>query len=157
MNKLNNDYGLDLGAVSLAVLKTAEEGDEILFADHDGGLALFHVEAREARRGRHGGTTLQLRDLKTDMVLRLTTTNALPDGVLRVWKCLAGVNARTLRKVVPGAPVTVPAAPAAEPEPELITAAQNVQSTDALEPEVSVTLDEGSSETAAAIAALVSD
>ena len=98
MNKLNGNM-IDTVAVSLAALKASAEGDMLLFLDDSGALTLFEVKVRVGQRGRKGGTALTLVDVVSDHALDLTTTNTLPEGILRVWKVLPGVNARTLRKL----------------------------------------------------------
>ncbi len=101
MNKLTDSFGLNSDAVSIDALKSAEKGEMVVFVDDAGAVTLFRVIDKVATRGRKGGTSLALENFVTDAVLKLPTTNTLPDGVIMVRKVLKGVNARTLRKVVP--------------------------------------------------------
>jgi hypothetical protein len=61
----------------------------------------MEVTERTSSRGRNGFTALKLKDLYTDAVLDLPTTNEIPKGIISFNKVLQGINERTKRKIVP--------------------------------------------------------
>lgn len=96
------DGKLDNEAVSLLSLKDAKSGDWLLFLDDSGKCTMFTVLERTGQRGRNGGTTMVLQDyVNEDCLVKLGTTNSLPDGVIMVRKISKGVNERTLKTVIP--------------------------------------------------------
>lgn len=97
MNKINNG-ALDMVAISLATLKSADVGDWLVIVAEDSDT-VFEVTERVAKRGRNGWTTVSLRSLRTDAVLELPCTHTLPDGITFVGKVSRGINDRTARKL----------------------------------------------------------
>lgn len=117
MAKLNAEFGLDSNAISIDALKSAEQGDMVIFVGESGAINLFTVESKVTTRGRKGGTALSLSDFVNDGILDLPTTNALPEGVVMVRKVLKGVNVRTIRRAVPADLTTQAIVPISAQEP----------------------------------------
>lgn len=71
----------------------------LLWIGADKSLRLVEALIRLAQRGAHGGTLITFRDVMTDEIIELTTTNVLPEGVLDIHKVSKGVNSRTMSKL----------------------------------------------------------
>lgn len=107
MNKMNAE-GLNEVAISLAALKQSAEGDEVVVLTADNQVGWFRVERVVTQRGCKGGTTLTLVDLTSGDSTTIALRTELPEGVTRVRRVSAGVNARTTRKLAAIAPAPKP-------------------------------------------------
>lgn len=102
-------------ATSLAQLKAAKVGDEIVVLHDNGAIEWLQILERTGHRGSGFGTTFVFRNLANGE----TTTRrivGLPEGVARVRRVSAGFNARTLNKIVAPTPSKVKVE---QPEDEL--------------------------------------
>ena len=111
MNKMN-EGNLNEVAISLAALKQSDVGDEVVLMTADNQVGWFSVQGVVATRGCKGGTTLTLRDLASGDVSTVFVSNSLPEGVARVRRVSAGVNARTTRKLAAAQAAAAAAKPA---------------------------------------------
>ena len=116
MNKIDVT-GLNEVAISLAALKQSSVGDEVVIQTTDGQVGWFAVDSSTAVRGCKGGTTMVLRDLTSGDLSTHLLRSELPEGVARIRRVSAGVNARTTRRMAQVA-VTAPAPAIAQPAGE---------------------------------------
>ncbi len=136
MNKVNAEGLKNEVAISMAALKQAGEGDEIVVLTNDKQVGWFQVKQIVTQRGCKGNTTLTLVDLASGDETVITIRTELPEGVARVRRVSAGINARSTRKLAL-TPVVATKTPLVQPEGEF----ENILDVDLPEDETSVAVD----------------